>query len=196
MYIYADVVILINIMMNSIILLLTAWIAGVNYKLWRILLAATVGSCYVLVGILPGLYIVNHVLVKVIVSLIVILVAFGIKSVHLVLLLIASFYMVAFILGGAVVGWLYFWQSSNYFGSSDIFLANLSWPHLLWGSSLGIFLILIVVRRIQPRMTRHQNLHQVKLEYELYLCVVISVLHLNQLIVVNIYIKKIIFGQN
>jgi len=166
MYVYADVVFVINIMMNSIILLLTAWIARVNYKLWRILLAAAVGSCYVLVGILPGFVIVNHTLVKVIASLILILLAFGIKPRRHILFLMASFYIVAFTLGGAVVGWLYFWQTSNNFASSAMFFTHISWTHLLWGSSLGILLIFIVVRCMLPRMTRHNNLYQVRLEYE------------------------------
>jgi len=166
MYIYADMVFIINLMMNSVILLLTAWISGVNYKLWRIVLAATVGSCYVLVSLLPGIIIVDHVLFKVIISLILILLAFGVQSGHFLLLLMASFYMVAFALGGAVVGWSYFWQTSHYIGSSGILIANPSWIHLLWGSSIGIFLILIVVRRMLPRMTRYHNLYQVKLEYQ------------------------------
>jgi len=166
MYVYADVVFIINIVMNCVILLLTAWIAGVNYKLWRILLAATVGSGYVLVGILPGLTIVNHVLCKVFMSLILIVLGFGIKSGRRFVLLMASFYMVAFILGGAVVGWIYFWQTSTYFGSSDMFRTHLSWTHLLWGSCVGIFLMILVVRRMLPRMNRHHNLYQVKVEYE------------------------------
>lgn len=166
MYVYADVVFIINVIMNSAILLLTAWTAGVNYKLWRILLAASVGSCYVLVSIIPGMIIVHHVFFKLLMSLILILLAFGIKPRRLVLLLMAFFYMIAFILGGAVAGWLYLGESSNYFGGSDINLTNLSWTHLFWGSSMGIALILIVVRRMFPRMIRHHNLYQVKLEYE------------------------------
>ena len=164
MYVYADVVFIINIVMNSVILLLAAWIAGVNYKSWRILLAATVGGFYVLVGMLPGMIIVNHSLVKVIMSLILILLAYGIKPGRVILLLMTSFYIAAFILGGAVVGWLYLWQTSNW--SSDIFRTDLSWTHLLWGSSIGIFFIFIVIRRILPRMTRQQNLYKIKLEYE------------------------------
>lgn len=167
MNVYADVVFIINIIMNSIILLLTAWISSTHYKLWRVLVAAAVGSCYVLVSIMPGLMIINHVLFKLIMSLILILLSFGIKPGRLVFLLMVSFYIISFILGGAVFGWIYFWNTSNYFGRSDVFITSLSWTHLLWGSSIGIFSIFIVVRRIMlPRMTHHHNLYQVKLEYE------------------------------
>src|SRR5690349_3640451 len=126
MYVYADVVFIINVMMNSAILLLTAWTTGIKYKLWRILLAASIGSLYVLVSIIPGMLIVHHIIFKILMSLILILLAFGIKPKRLILLIMAFFYMIAFILGGAVAGWLYFSQSSNYFGSFDIIQIRLS----------------------------------------------------------------------
>ena len=165
MYVYADVVFIVNVMMNSIILLLTAWVAGANYKLWRIFLAAIIGSCYVLVSIVPEMVIVQHSLCKLLVSLVLIVAAFGILPRRRLLLLMGFFYMVAFILGGAVVGWVYFLQTNNYFGTSNALFANLSWTHLLWGSSIGIILIIIVVRRMFPLMNCHHNLYQIKLEY-------------------------------
>lgn len=166
MYIYADVVFMINIIMNSTILLLTAWTAGIHYKLWRIIIAGAIGSCYVLAGMLPGMMMICQPLGKVMISLILLLVAFGFKSVRSMLLLLAFFYVVAFILGGAVAGWLYFWQTNHDFGSPNLLLANLSWTHLLFGSSAGVLLIVIVLRRVLPRLIRHQNLYQVKIEYQ------------------------------
>lgn len=166
MYIYADVVFIINIIMNSTILLLTAWTAGIHYKLWRIVVAGAIGSCYVLAGMLPGMLVIYHPLYKVIISLLLLFVAFGFKPVRSMLLLLAFFYIIAFILGGAVAGWLYFWQTSNYLGSSNILFVNLAWTDLLFGSSAGVLLIVIVLRRVLPRLIRKQNLYQVKIEYE------------------------------
>lgn len=166
MYIYADVVFIINVIMNSTILLLTAWTAGIHYKWWRIIGAGAIGSCYVLAGMLPGMMMICQPLGKVIISLILLLIAFGFKPVRSMLLLLAFFYIIAFVLGGAVAGWLYFWQTSNYFESGDLLFANLSWTHLLFGSSAGVLLIMVVLRRVLPRLIRHQNLYQVKIEYE------------------------------
>ena len=44
MSVYIDVLLGINIMMNSIILILTALAAGISYKLWRVLAAAVLGE--------------------------------------------------------------------------------------------------------------------------------------------------------
>lgn len=165
MYVYADVIFIINIMMNSVILLLTAWTAGITYKLWRIIIAAAVGSAYVLIGMLPGFAIYQPVW-KILISFLLLFIAFGARPMRNMFLLVAFFYVIAFMLGGAVAGWLYFWQTSNYLGSSNSFLINLSWTHLLFGSGAGVLFIMIVIRRVLPRLIRHQNLYQVKIEYQ------------------------------
>jgi len=81
--------------MNSIILMLAAWAAGVTYKTWRIILAAAVGSCYVLVGMLPMMEICHTIVAKLGVSLLLICIAFGFQSKRMLFLLLASFYIVA-----------------------------------------------------------------------------------------------------
>ncbi len=166
MDIYVDVLFVINLLMNSVVLLLTGFTADIKYKVWRILLAGAVGSGYVLVSILPGVVIVHHFLFKISMSLVLLLLAFGVKPRRTMLLLMAFFYVISFILGGAVMGWLYFSQSNHYLGSYSIILIQPSWIQLLCGSLVGICLILIVVRRMIGRMARHQHLYRVKLEYE------------------------------
>jgi stage II sporulation protein GA (sporulation sigma-E factor processing peptidase) len=165
-YIYADVVFIINIIMNSIILVLTAWTAGISYKIWRIVLAAAVGSCYVLVTMLPTMEIFHTIIIKIVMSFVLVLVAFGIRSRRIMFLLLSSFYVVAFILGGSIVGWLYFWQSNNYVSTLTIDVIRLPWKNLLWGSCLGSFLIISIVRRMLAGMTRRQHLYQIKIEYD------------------------------
>ena len=163
---YVDVIFLINLVMNSVILLLTAWTADIKYKMWRILAAAIVGSCYVLVSIIPGFMMIQHFLCKMMISCLLIIVAFGIKTRRMMLLLMAFFYVISFILGGAVVGWFYFGRSNDYLGNNSIVLASLSWSHLLGGSLVGMFFVMVVVRCMLARMTRHNHLYQVILEYE------------------------------
>lgn len=166
MYIYADVVFAINLVMNSVILLLTAWAADISYKRWRILLAAAAGSSYALIGILPGMMMLNHFIFKVTMATFLILLAFGFKPRRITLLLVTFFYVISFILGGAVIGWLYFWETNHYFGNFSWGLTNLSWIHLFFGSIAGILFILLATRRILVRRTRHNYLYRVMLAYE------------------------------
>ncbi|MDF2635704.1 MAG: sigma-E processing peptidase SpoIIGA [Pelosinus sp.] len=152
--------------MNSIILMLAAWAAGVTYKTWRIILAAAVGSCYVLVGMLPMMEICHTIVAKLGVSLLLICIAFGFQSKRMLFLLLASFYIVAFILGGSIVGWLYFWQTNGYVNTLSINFTNVPWENVLWGSCLGSILIFSLIRRMLAGVTRRQNLYQIKIEYD------------------------------
>ncbi len=166
MSIYADMILIINIIMNSTILLLTARIAGINYKWWRIISAAIIGSCYVLIGILPSLSMAHHIVFKILMSLILVVVAFGWKPMRIMVLWVTFFYVIAFILGGAVVGWLYLWQTSNLLGSCEMILLKISWENLVCGTAVGIFSIVIVLQRMLSRIIRQQNLYRVKFEYD------------------------------
>lgn len=165
-YIYADIVFIVNIIMNTIILMLAAWVSGVTYKIWRIILAAAVGSCYVLLGMLPMLEMCHTIVAKLAVSFLLICIAFGLQSKRILFLLLASFYIVAFILGGSIVGWLYFCQTNGYVNNLTMNLKNLSWENVLWGSCLGSILIVSLIRRMLAGVTRRQNLYKVKIEYD------------------------------
>ncbi len=165
MAIYADMLFFINIIMNSIILLLTAWAAGIPYQLWRILMAATVGSAYVLAGLLPSMSLTHHPLGKVAMSLLLVVIAFGKKPKQTVLLLTGFFYIVGFILAGAVLGWVHFWQATS-FEQLSVILPQFSWTQLLWGSSVGILFMVLILRRMVTRVARQNNIYKVRIEYE------------------------------
>lgn len=164
-YIYADVLFIINIMMNSSILLLTAWTAGITYKIWRIMLAAAIGSCYVLFSMLANADILNTAFAKITMSLLLVLISFGYQSRRKLLLLLGSFYIVSFILGGAIVGWLYFWHTNHHMDTFTKVLMKLSWENLLFGGCLGIFLIVSIVRSMLLGKKHCQNLYQTTIEY-------------------------------
>ncbi len=165
MYIYADVLFIINIMMNSMILMLTAWTVGATYKVWRIILAAAVGGCYVLVGMLPSMEFCHTASAKLVMSCLLIYLAFGYTSKRRSILLLASFYVVSFILGGSIVGWFYFWQVTDYSHTLIKILTTLSWESVLWGSCIGAILIVTIIRRMVSSATRQQSLYTVKIEY-------------------------------
>lgn len=165
MNVYVDVLLLVNIVMNSIILLLTAWAAGISYKVWRILVAAGLGGVYVVSGVWPQLMYFHSAPFKLLISLLLVLLAFGARSIRINLLLVGIFYIVSFIMGGAVVGWLYFWQNSSYLQSNYMKLTTISLDSLVKGTVVGVLLVLVVMRRILSRMSRTLNFYQITIDY-------------------------------
>lgn len=137
MYVYADVVLLVNLIMNSLIIWLTAWAAGIRYCWWRITLAALAGGLYSLAGIYQELHLLYTPFAKLLISILLIIFSFGWQSLRRLVLLVGLFYIVSFLLGGAVVGWLFFFSRNVV-----KWLANSMAPSCLWQpgwSRNGIF---------------------------------------------------------
>jgi len=163
-YIYADVVLFVNFIMNSVILALTAYAAGIRFCWKRLLTAAFIGGVYALVGIFPGMAVLYTVPGKLLASVALILLAFGLKPFTITILLVSIFFIVSFILGGAVLGWLLFIQTGMLY--SDAHSISVSWGNLIVGSIIAVALILLIVRRMLGRVYRQRALYQARIEYE------------------------------
>lgn len=167
MYVYADVLFFINLIMNALILLLTARLAGIRYTWFRMFGAAVVGGIFSLGCFIPQLYILNNGIAKLLLSMLMIFTAFGWGKIRTFLLLVGAFYLVSFVLGGAVLGWLLFWQSS---GSAYAVQWHHAWDKLTWldlagGSFIGLLLCSGLLRWLLPRLLRRCFLYKVRIEY-------------------------------
>lgn len=159
MYIYADVVLLINLLMNTLILLCTAWAAGVHFKFWRLCVAAIIGSFYALGEVIPVFALFYHPIAKVVFSVILVFIAYGMTSVKKLVLRIGIFYLVSFILGGAVIGWMFFSQTEGAGLNKPI-----SWTVLAGGSLVAIGIMLMVAKFITNNLSRKKLLYKVTIE--------------------------------
>ncbi|MEN6564794.1 MAG: sigma-E processing peptidase SpoIIGA [Veillonellales bacterium] len=167
MYVYADVVFFINLAMNMAILLLTAWIAGIRYTWFRLIGAASLGGIFVLGCLMPQFYLLNYGIAKFFLSMLLIVTAFGRRKIRTFLLLVGTFYIVSFVLGGAVLGWFFFWQNGGaaYAEQCQHIFAELNWLNLAGGTSLGLLLGGGLLRYLFPQLLRRCSLYKVRIKY-------------------------------
>lgn len=165
MYVYADIVIIINIAMNGIILVLTAWVAGINYKVWRILTASALGAVYALGGVAAELELLYTPLAKLAVAAALVYAAFGSRSGRLLAKAVACFYLVSFVLGGAVTGWLYYFQVGTLVNTGREAWLSLSWQQLLAGTAVAVLLSVFALRRLAANLIRRRALLPVIVSY-------------------------------
>lgn len=163
MYIYADVVLIVNCIMNSVILVLTAHAAGISYSWKRLLPAALFGGVYALSGIFPELAVLYSIPGKLLMSVVLVLLAFGYRTVRTTLVLVGAFFIVSFILGGATLGWLYFIQTEAPQQAGNYL--DMSWSSLAAGSVIAVMLVTLIARRLMGKMIRRRNFYQVRIEY-------------------------------
>lgn len=168
MYIYVDILFAVNLIMNTLILLLTAWVTRAHYVWWRLIVASFVGSVYAIAGVLPQLGFFYTVPCKFVASLLIVLIAFGPKTIRIQAVLVAIFYLISFVLGGAVVGWLFFWESGNNFiGLKELGqYGGISWGMLTGGSLISATMIFLIIRVVLKRMLCQRTLYQAEVIYD------------------------------
>lgn len=105
--IYIDVLIVQNLAMNFFLLYFLSRVSNNITKWWKIFIAAFVGSLYVLVLLLPNLHMFYSFIFKVLVSFIMIFLAFTPKELKKFIKLTLIFYTEAFMLGGGIIGLFY-----------------------------------------------------------------------------------------
>ncbi|MDF2814549.1 MAG: peptidase [Paenibacillus sp.] len=113
MVVYLDLIFLINLFVDGIVLYLTAWTRKLPVKTWRIALSATIGASYVLMMWSPTLSFMFTIVVKCLLSLIMIVAAFGFGGIQAFLRNLGAFYLINFAAAGGVFALYFFTQSSS-----------------------------------------------------------------------------------
>lgn len=162
MIIYADIVLAVNLLMNSIILWFTARATDSCVSCWRIIMGSGAGAMYALLGADNSFGFVYSAGGKLLVSGALIFVTFGYLSWRMFLFRLGVFYFISFLFGGAVLGWMYFLETGSWtLFSSD---AGISWTYLACGSIIGAGIVSVFARRCINRMYRKGTLHSILIE--------------------------------
>jgi len=102
--IYADQMFLENFIMNFIILYMTAVFSRVEYKWYRVTLSAVVGALYVIASFIFYFYDFHQILLKLLLSIALVLIAFPMKKVADFVRTLFCFYAITFFIGGVSFG--------------------------------------------------------------------------------------------
>lgn len=107
MTIYIDVVLIENILMNYIILFTTGLILKIKIKHLRLILASFIGAIYSIIAYMGILEIYSSIVLKIILSIIIVYIAFNPQNIKKLWKDILIFYMVSFVFGGAAFALIY-----------------------------------------------------------------------------------------
>jgi len=166
--IYLDVLILENIVMNYLILLVTARFSRSRTSNLRMLLGAVVGATYVAFMILlPGLKVYYTALAKVILSFAIVAVVFCPEKIGTFLKTLAIFYVSTFIFAGAAFALLYFNQNGGFIRNGIVYVFWQSKWTILF---LSIVMVGIIVRvfweLLQYKFIKEELLIGLKIAFE------------------------------
>jgi len=113
MTIYLDIIFLENIFMNTIILFASGTILKTKIQIIRILISSAIGSIYAVLSYVTKLEIYSNMILKIILSIVMIYIAFKPSNIKQIFKQLMIFYLTSFTFGGVAFALLYFVKPQN-----------------------------------------------------------------------------------
>jgi stage II sporulation protein GA (sporulation sigma-E factor processing peptidase) len=161
LYVYAEYLLIENIIINFIILYVTKKITRTKTSKLRLTIAALVGSIYTLIAFFPSLRFMGKFLIKFSISILMIILAFNPERLHQFFKQLSAFYMVSFAFAGAIIG--IFYILNNNFNLTRFSFKNFNEliRFLIIGIGVAILLIRYILKFYQIRVNKENYLTNV-----------------------------------
>ena len=138
MTIYIDIIFLENLFMNYIILFATGIIVKAPLKIIRTLLSSTIGSIYAIISYMSILEINSNFVLKILLSIAMVYIAFSSKSAKLFFKQLMIFYLTSFTFGGVAFALLYFVSPQDILMENGVLIGTYSIKIILAGGMVRL----------------------------------------------------------
>ena len=126
MNIYINIVIIENLIMNYIILLATGMVLKIEIKHMRLILASLVGAIYTVLVYMQIIPIYSNFLLKIILSFVIVYIAFRVQSIKQMWKNLLFFYLTSFVFGGTAFALLYIVKPQEILMKNRFIFRNIS----------------------------------------------------------------------
>lgn len=158
MYVYAEYLLIENLIINYIILYVTKRFTRTDTSNLRVFIAALIGALYTLIVLIPSFNFLANFLIKIIVSVLLIIVAFNPIKLKKLVKLFATFYTVSFVFAGASLALFYLTNSKIFFGKGIFYIKEFPLKILIVGIVVAWILFKITFQLIQSKISK-QNMY-------------------------------------
>ena len=164
MTIYIDVVFLENLVMNSIILVASGIILKKKMKWIRIILASSLGAIYTIIGYISVLEIYSNVILKVILSILIIYIAFNPQTVKQLWKDILIFYLTSFVFGGVAFALIYVVKPQDILMKNGLFLGTYPLKTVLLAAIVAFIIIIAAFAIVKTKFSKKDMFCEVEVE--------------------------------
>ncbi len=164
MTIYIDVVLMENLMMNFIILLATGLILKEKIKTIRLLFASLLGAIYSVVSYLSILEIYSSMILKIILSIVIIYVAFNPQTMKKMWKDLLIFYLTSFVFGGAAFALIYIVKPQEILMKNGLFLGTYPLKTILLGAIIAFVIIMTAFTVVKTKITKKDMFCEIEIE--------------------------------
>lgn len=152
--IYLDVILLENLCMNYIILFATGLIHRVEIKGWRIFLASLLGGIYAILSFAPVLEVYSNIIFKILLSVVMVYIAFKPLNVKLLFKELIIFYLVSFAFGGCAFALLYFIRPQDILARNGVLTGTYPIKIAFLGGIVGFVIVNIAFKIVKGKFSK------------------------------------------
>ncbi len=166
MTIYLDIVLLENVVLNYIILLATAIISRSKIVIKRIILSSTIGGIYAILNYITEKDFFINMTYKIIISIIMILIAFNEFDFKKNLKQLVFFYLTSFTFGGIAFMLLYFINPKNIIMNGEILVGTYPLKIAILAGGIGFIVITIVAQYLKNKLTENSMIYDLEIFFQ------------------------------
>ena len=166
MTIYIDIIIVENLIMNYIILYATGLISKSKKSYLRMFLASLIGAIFVAIQYVTNLKIYSNIIVKTILSILMIFIAFNPQKIKQLGKQLILFYLTTFTFGGVATYLIYVIKPQDIIIKNGMFVGTYVLKTIFLGAILGTVIIIIAFKISKNKMTKKDILCQTKIKLE------------------------------
>lgn len=163
MTVYLDVVVLENLCMNYIILFATGYILKIKQNHIREVISALLGAIYAIIAYMQILDIYSTIPMKIILSVVMVYIAYKPKSLKLLAKQLIIFYLTSFVFGGCAFALLYFVRPQDILMKDGIYIGTYPIKIALLGCLVGFTITVISFKIVKSKLTKKDMICNIKI---------------------------------
>lgn len=165
MTIYLDVIFLENLIMNYIILYSESIIIKTKVKKINLIISSLLGTFYSIILCITKLEIYKLTIIKILLSIIMVYIAFRPKKIKNILKYLIIFYLTTFLFGGLVFFLIYYIAPQNILIKNGMFIGTYTFKVIIIGGIIGIIFLKILEYLINKSKNKTNNIYEVTLKH-------------------------------
>lgn len=154
MTIYVDVVLIENLIMNYIILLATGLILKTKLKHLRLIIASLLGAIYSIVAYINFLEIYSNFFLKILLSVIIVYIAFNPQTMKKMWKSLLIFYLTSFVFGGAAFALIYIIRPQDILMKNGLFLGTYPLKTVILAAIVAFIVIITAFTIVKTKVTK------------------------------------------
>ena len=151
---YIDVVLIENLIMNYIILFTTGLILKLKIQSIRILIASLLGAIYSIIAYTGVLKIYSNFLLKIVLSVLIVYIAFNPQNVRKMWKDLLIFYLTSFVFGGAAFALIYIVKPQDIIMKNGLFLGTYPLKTVILGAVIAFAVIIAAFSIVKSRISK------------------------------------------